>query len=183
KKQKTKRGPRQVQAAQIMFQPPPSKQKFYDILYIPSRHRVARTQTRQKLRSLGIQTHRILDIHYPARNIVALMVHEDYGTTLRQTFEKNSIPIVDFDPLDPDNLDDPQYVDMDITDRRLKAQEFQTSRLLRALCHARPHVFKSLAKTMVDQGWLTEEDVDDLDANSTEDLARKEDRYFSSPEM
>ena len=40
---------------------------------------------RQKLRSLGTQTHRVVDIHLPASAAVAMLVHEDYGIEIKCT--------------------------------------------------------------------------------------------------
>jgi TolA-binding protein len=163
---------RRIESAKTTFQSPPTMHKKITILYMPSRHRVNRSETRQKLRSVGIQTHRILDIHYPARNTIGLMVHEDYETAIRNSLSKHDIPLLDFDPLDPNNLENPKYEDMEVTARYEQAVYNQKTRLLRALSHVREHVYTPLARTLIAQGWLTEADVasdEDVSENDDDD--------------
>jgi hypothetical protein len=50
----------------------------YKYIYLPSRNRATRQTIRQKLRTLKVEANRVLDIHFPARNIVALLVHIQY---------------------------------------------------------------------------------------------------------
>ncbi|CAO3664058.1 unnamed protein product [Umbelopsis vinacea] len=50
----------------------------YKYLYLPSRNRATCQTIRQKMRTVKVETSRVLDIHFPARNIVALLVHIQY---------------------------------------------------------------------------------------------------------
>ncbi|PHZ17195.1 uncharacterized protein RHIMIDRAFT_288140 [Rhizopus microsporus ATCC 52813] len=45
-------------------------------------------QLRSRLRQLDINNSRILDIHYPTRNVVALLVHNDYAPELKSYVQK-----------------------------------------------------------------------------------------------
>jgi hypothetical protein len=185
KKHRPRNKGRQLEAAKSTFQRPPTEQKQFEILYIPSRHRLPRSDTRKKLRKLGIQTHRLLDIHFPARNVIAILIHEDYGMSLREIFESHHIELLDFDPLDPDHLEDPEYKDLDEDSRQYKTEELHKERLFRALRHVRKHVYLPLANAMLSQGWLTKEELEELD----EDLSviyestKDDNPILSSPVM
>ncbi|CAO3588472.1 unnamed protein product [Absidia cylindrospora] len=89
-----KKKARRVETAKATFQPPPLTPKQFEMIYIPSRHRLTRAAARLRLRSLGIHTHRIIDIHFPARNLIAMLVHEDYGVTIRQTLDSHQVPVL-----------------------------------------------------------------------------------------
>ncbi|KAG0846510.1 hypothetical protein G6F16_013408 [Rhizopus arrhizus] len=71
-----RRTQRQEAAARLLQ--PPSENQGFQYVYLPTKARVPIGQIRTRLRKLDIQNTRILDIHYPDRNIVALLVHNDY---------------------------------------------------------------------------------------------------------
>ncbi|GAB5590531.1 hypothetical protein Unana1_05431 [Umbelopsis nana] len=94
-------------SATITFQAPPNINKHYETNYISARHRITKVMARQKLRALGIQTHRVVDIHFPATATVAMLVHEDYGVEVKRILGERKITILPFDPLDPSHLKTP----------------------------------------------------------------------------
>ncbi|KAG2203843.1 hypothetical protein INT46_005960 [Mucor plumbeus] len=76
---------------------------------------------------MGVNNARILDIHYPDRNIAALLLHNDYAADFQKLLESKRVYFVNnFDPWDGSILKDPQYCEMTSHDRSLiKAAELQ----------------------------------------------------------
>ncbi|EIE92434.1 hypothetical protein RO3G_16956 [Rhizopus delemar RA 99-880] len=61
---------------------PPSKNQGFQYLYLSTKARFPVGQVRSRLRKLKINNDRILDISYPDRHDVALMVDNDYADEL-----------------------------------------------------------------------------------------------------
>ncbi|EIE81086.1 hypothetical protein RO3G_05791 [Rhizopus delemar RA 99-880] len=74
----------QRQEAAARFPQPPSDNQGFQSIYVPTKARVPIGQVRSRLRKLDINNNRILDIYYPDRNILTLLVHNDYAAELRQ---------------------------------------------------------------------------------------------------
>ncbi|KAG1189687.1 hypothetical protein G6F70_009438 [Rhizopus microsporus] len=83
-KRQQRRIQRQETAAR--FLQPPSENQGFQYIYIPTKARVPIGQLRSRLRQLDINNSRILDIHYPTRNVVALLVHNDYASELKSCY-------------------------------------------------------------------------------------------------
>ncbi|KAG0737600.1 hypothetical protein G6F62_009641 [Rhizopus arrhizus] len=101
----------QQEAAARLLQPPSTNQGF-KYIYLPTKARVPIGQIRSRLRKLNINNNRIIDIHYPDRNIVALLIHNDYEDELRQQLQRFKVTIKEgFNPCDPQVLRDLKYAD------------------------------------------------------------------------
>ncbi|CEG78944.1 hypothetical protein RMATCC62417_13475 [Rhizopus microsporus] len=79
---------------------------FYQYLYLPSKYCRPVAEARSQLRALQLDTHRILDIHYLARGVLAIPIHRDYIVSTKQAlaYERTDTPIrtpEDFEPLNP----------------------------------------------------------------------------------
>ncbi|KAI9477918.1 MAG: hypothetical protein EXX96DRAFT_459652, partial [Benjaminiella poitrasii] len=127
--------PRQVASAARQFTAAPEdSDPGFQYLYLPSRHKETLPRLRAKLAVLKINNWRVLDIHFPARHVVALLVHNDYASDLRALFAAAGItPLSDFDPLDPKHLDDPRLVSLTTDELVQKALSVHQGRLQRAL--------------------------------------------------
>ncbi|KAI9309961.1 hypothetical protein BX666DRAFT_2033861 [Dichotomocladium elegans] len=80
------------------FQPISDNQGF-QYLYLPCRLKEKISIVRDKLAKLHIATSRILDIQFPTKTIVGLLVHNDYVPTIRNRLAKAKISTIDeFDP-------------------------------------------------------------------------------------
>ncbi|KAG1498894.1 hypothetical protein G6F54_004767 [Rhizopus delemar] len=102
---------RRQEAAARLLQPPSTNQGF-KYIYLPTKARVPIGQICSRLRKLDIDSNRIIDIHYPDHNIVALLIHNDYEDELRQQLQRFKVIIKkDFNPCDPQLLRDPKYAD------------------------------------------------------------------------
>ncbi|KAI8991163.1 hypothetical protein BDF20DRAFT_796880, partial [Mycotypha africana] len=86
-------------AAVRLFQPE-STNPGYQYIYLPCRARQNLSTMRSKLAGVQINPSRVMDIQYPAKNTVSLLVHNDYAPIVKQRLNKAKISILeDFDPL------------------------------------------------------------------------------------
>jgi nitrate/nitrite-specific signal transduction histidine kinase len=77
---------------------------------------------------MGVNNARILDIHYPDRNIAALLLHNDYAADFQKLLESKRVHFVNnFDPWDGSILKDPQYLEMTNQDRSLRLLNFNNN--------------------------------------------------------
>ncbi|KAI8092250.1 uncharacterized protein B0P05DRAFT_462542, partial [Gilbertella persicaria] len=81
-------------------------------VYLPDKYRHRLSTMRDKLHKLGAASSRILDIHYPAQGIVAVLIHIGYS-------------LHDFNPLDPQHLRDSKLLETLTSDeeRATKSKE------------------------------------------------------------
>jgi hypothetical protein len=141
----------------------------YEYLYLPSRNRSTRQTTRQKLRHLGIETNRILDIYFPARGVVALLVHVQYQQELITKFRELNITPMTFNPLDPDHLNDPEYDGLSTMARESVMVGIHNTRMLRTLEHIGAPRSYPVGRSFVEKGWIT---IDELNRLARRDAAR-----------
>lgn len=154
---------RQRQAAAACAFAPPSDNPGYQFVYLPSKIRYTPGQLRANLRKLGVDNRRILDVHYPARHVVGLLVHNDFVADLVKYLDSKQIyPIQDFDPCDPKHLGDPKYADMSELDRAHVAFALHCTRMAKALSFIRVHVKLSVARYFHDNGWIPTATLDEL---------------------
>ncbi|KAI8076450.1 uncharacterized protein B0P05DRAFT_450594, partial [Gilbertella persicaria] len=74
---------------------------------LPNKYRDRLSRMRNKLHKLGSASSRILDIHYPARGIVVVLIHIGYSDEFNRLSDKCKIVTLhDFNPLDPLHLRD-----------------------------------------------------------------------------
>ncbi|ORE11154.1 hypothetical protein BCV72DRAFT_253953 [Rhizopus microsporus var. microsporus] len=107
----------------------PSSNQSFKYLYVPVQRRIPINQLRSRLRRLHINSSRILDIHYPDRHFVALLIRNDYESELRSQLNKLTITVCDeYDPLDPANLHRVDYAFGTLTDRLIRAVQRAVAR-------------------------------------------------------
>ncbi|KAI8070665.1 uncharacterized protein B0P05DRAFT_439696, partial [Gilbertella persicaria] len=125
---------------------PPTEQQGFSYVYYPSKSRLSRKTQRQHLKTLGVTNGRVLDIHYPSRNVVALLVHNDYRQQLIDTLKQTKVdPLNNFSPLDPSILTNVEYNTMSVEEKTKIAADKHNQRLVRALPFIRDHISKAVA--------------------------------------
>jgi hypothetical protein len=155
-KQQQRRQQRQEAAAR--FLQPLSENQGFQYLYLPTKARVPVGQLRPRLRKLDINNNRILDIHYPDRNVVALLVHNDYADELRFHLRKFKVTLKDdFDPCNPMILRDPRYSDSTTEERTNIVFMHHCNRMERALRFVRAPVKFAVARYFHTKGWISTE--------------------------
>ncbi|KAG1454594.1 hypothetical protein G6F57_015473 [Rhizopus arrhizus] len=80
---------REATAARF-FQAPSTTQGF-QYLYLPTKARIPLGKLRTTFKKLGVNNGRLLDLHYPDRNIVAVLVHNDYAPELTELLSKKAL--------------------------------------------------------------------------------------------
>ncbi|EIE91859.1 hypothetical protein RO3G_16570 [Rhizopus delemar RA 99-880] len=138
---------------------------------------------RTRLRKLDIKNNRILDIHYPDRHVVALLVHNDYVNELRAQLERFKITIKDnFDPCDPEILRDPKYADLSTAEPANYALMHHSDRMVRALKYIRVPVKYTVARYFYSKGWISKTTLEETlpnKARSTDQAAE----FFHSDDV
>ncbi|KAI8975792.1 hypothetical protein BDF20DRAFT_880784 [Mycotypha africana] len=149
-------------AAVRLFQPA-SSNPGYQYIHLPCRVRHKLKELRAKLAAIHINPSRILDIQYPAKQTVSLLVHNDYAPIVKQRLTKAKVPILaDFDPLSGTILHNTELAALPEAEKQAKAREFHTLRCLRALDFIRTPVAYAVAKTFLINTWITQEHIDQL---------------------
>lgn len=96
---------------------------------------------RTHLRQLGVNNSRILDIHYHYRNVVAILIHNDFVTELRNLLEPKRIYFNDaIDPWNSSTLKHLKFNMLSEQEKTVKAAEIQQQRLERAMNRIREPV-------------------------------------------
>ncbi|KAI9490831.1 hypothetical protein BDB00DRAFT_734334, partial [Zychaea mexicana] len=152
---------RRLAAAARSFQLP-SETHGFQYIHVPSRARQPAGQIRANLRRFGIGNSRVLDIQYPARQLVGILVHNDYAPTVKEKLQSINIKTTTFDPLDPKNIHDPKYKDESRDTKAQIALELQYQRALRSLQYIREPVKYAVARAFHDCGWIATEDLKEI---------------------
>ncbi|KAG0755808.1 hypothetical protein G6F29_010652 [Rhizopus arrhizus] len=153
-KQQQRRQQRQEAAARLLQ--PPSENQGFQYLYLPTKARVPVGQLRSRLRKLDINNNRILDIHYPDRNVVVLLVHNDYADELRSHLRKFKVTLKDdFDPCDPMILRDPKYSDSTTEEQTNIIFMHYCNRMERTLRFVRAPIKFAVARYFHTKGWIS----------------------------
>ncbi|KAI9477944.1 MAG: hypothetical protein EXX96DRAFT_568929 [Benjaminiella poitrasii] len=114
---------------------------------------------RKNLRALGVDNGRVLDITYPAKTIIGLLVHNLYVDELIQTMATAGVHHITYDPQDGANLTNPEYDHLSSEEKNQIAITKHNHRLNRALPHIRLPVSKTIALFFHTKGWITDEQL------------------------
>ena len=152
---------RKLAAAVRAFSPAdPSAPSGYEYVYLPRKRKFSRQEIRANLRRLGIDPSRLLDISFPARSCVGLLVHTQYSAELLSLLAAAKVaPLLNFDPVDPINLADPKYAGDSNTVRSAKILQIHSDRCVGVLSHVRPHLVPAIGAGFVSAGWISEENL------------------------
>ncbi|KAI7902137.1 uncharacterized protein BX663DRAFT_552561 [Cokeromyces recurvatus] len=117
---------------------------------IPTKTRIPVGKLRTILRHLGISNGQLLDIHYPARNLAAILVHNDYSSELKSTLKQRGVTVdEEFDPSNGKTLMDPKYNDHSEYQRDQIGSFIHKRRLATALQHIREPVKFAVARYFI----------------------------------
>ena len=145
---------RRIAAAARAFQLP-SETHGFQYIYVPSRARQPTGQIRSNLRRFGVDNSRVLDIQYPSRQTIGLLVHNDYVSTLTEKLKSININTINFDPLDPKNINDPKLKDVPTEQKQQLAKELHYKRAQRSIQFIRAPIKFAVARTFHTYGWIT----------------------------
>ncbi|KAK4511684.1 DNA mismatch repair protein msh6 [Mucor velutinosus] len=114
----------------------PEGPKGYTTVYFNRSRRFTRTEVRNNLHLIKADASRIIDVTFPARNIIGVLVHLQYKDNLVSILTKNNINVVEgFDPTDPKHLADPKFKEMSLSKREDAAFDLQINRCAKSLVY------------------------------------------------
>lgn len=143
-------------AAARLLQAPSNTQGF-QYLYLPTKARIPLGKLRTTFKNLGVNNGRLLDLHYPDRNIVAVLVHNDYAPELTELLSKKGVKLnTTFDPCAATVLKDPQYATNTPEQRQQIAQQLHNQRAQKALIHIRGPAKFAVARFFAHKSWITQ---------------------------
>jgi hypothetical protein len=148
------RSPRKRSAAARLFQVNDGP-KDYEYLYMHLSRRASRPDVRRHLITIGLETSRVLDVSFPARSVVGLLVHAQYVPAVKTALAKAKVTLLaDFDPLSPKNLGDPQYSSLSDDAKTSELHHIHNQRCVRVLKFLRDSVAPAVARNFINVGWI-----------------------------
>jgi hypothetical protein len=133
---------------------------LFNYVYFENKFRTKISTLRNDLRKVGIDTGRILDIHYPSRGVVAMLMHIDYIPTLTAIFAKyNRKPLDKYDHFSASHVTTSAHDTFTENEKATLSKNYQQTRLGRALTHMRPQIRKTVAKAFALHGWLNDDQI------------------------
>ncbi|KAK4521575.1 Splicing factor 3B subunit 5 [Mucor velutinosus] len=147
----------------------------YQYVYIGRSKKIARSEVRSLLRKAGVDLGRVLDICFPASDVIGILVHVQYVQDFTALLEACEAEFFfDFDPLDPANIADPKYDSLTLDQRTALIMEFTAARCLQTLAFLRPLNVSGVGKYFVEQGWICDEDLSVSVGDAIQRFAKKE---------
>ncbi|KAI7846959.1 hypothetical protein BDC45DRAFT_576386 [Circinella umbellata] len=117
----------------------------YSFVYLKSNHRTKHSEVRKKLRILKVEQARVIDIQFPCKGIIGLLVHASYAPELIALLEKvNLLIIKNFDPTSSNIINYPTLQDLDPQEKNKQATQIYQKRMLR-MCLNLPKAALGLA--------------------------------------
>ena len=113
-------------------QSPVQQRARYDIVYLKSPQRTSHGEARRALTILKIPQARIIDVHFPIRGVIGLLIHADFKTELLELLKQAKVHPVEFNPIAASTIINPEYADYTGEQRQDKAKELYSNRMLRA---------------------------------------------------
>ncbi|KAG2215751.1 hypothetical protein INT45_005208 [Circinella minor] len=117
-------------------------------------------QLRDILRKLKIDNSRILDVHFPDRGVVGVLIHNDYELELTAQLNRRGVQLHNsFDPCHPDIVRDPEFKDKSTEERTIQAKIIFNNTCNRAINFIKtPHIKLAIARNFLQQEWISEND-------------------------
>lgn len=134
----------------------PSTTAGYRFVYLAQKGRVPMNEIRRSLSALGVNNARIMDIHFPDRNVCGLLIHNDFEQELINTLQHHKVQLLPtFDPHAPEIIRNPSHRDDSIADKTALAKSIQRTRIHRIIYRATARVRPSLLASFIAQAATT----------------------------
>ena len=147
-------------AARAFMSPGAKGPQGFKYVYLGRSRKINRSEVRSRLRRIGVDTGRVLDISFPASGVLGVLMHVQYVEQFTAVMQKAGAELVkDFDPLDPSNLADPNFASLSVDQRAAQMHELVNGRALDTLSFLRPVVVGSVARSFLDWGWIDDTDL------------------------
>ena len=147
-------------AARAFMSPGAKGPQGFKYVYLGRSRKINRSEVRSRLRRIGVDTGRVLDISFPASGVLGVLMHVQYVEQFTAVMQKAGAELIsDFDPLDPVHLADPKFASLSADQRADQLHELVHSRALDTLSFLRPLVVGSVARSFLEWGWIDESDL------------------------
>ncbi|KAG2192065.1 hypothetical protein INT47_006508 [Mucor saturninus] len=152
-----------AKAARPFMERDPNEPQGFQYVYIGRSRKITRPETRKRFKLVGIDTSRVLDITFPAFGVLGVLVHVSYAPTFIKIMTSVKAGIIkDFDPSDEKHLANPIYKSYSAAARADIAMQLNNNRCKQALLYlhnTRPTQVKPVGYSMIDMGYLSEEEL------------------------
>lgn len=109
-----------------------------------------------------MDTGRVLDVCFPASDVIGILLHTQYVVTFTEIMTKAEAEFIkDFEPLHPDHLADPKFLSYSDSARADEMAKIVHSRSLNTLSFVKPVLVPSVGRSFVDLGWIDDSDLQD----------------------
>ncbi|KAI8636571.1 hypothetical protein BD408DRAFT_437811 [Parasitella parasitica] len=172
-----KKNDRKRLAAGRVFTSTASKgEQGYHYVYIGRSRKIQRSEVRTHLKSAQVDLGRVLDICFPASQVIGVLLHVQYIQEFTELIKVAKGELyTDFDPLNPDNIADPKYASLSDNERHALIHQFTEARCLQTLSFLRPLNVSGVGKYFVEEGcWNDSADLSCAVAAAMDRLAEKE---------
>lgn len=149
---------KRLATARAFFAPPDvAAPSGYAYVYIPRSRNLNRRDVRHRFSLLGIETARVIDISFPARSVIGILLHKEYLATFTEILSESKVKFIeDFIPTDATHIADPKYADMPAPQRSRLAVALQQDRCYNTLNFVREYLVPSVSKFFVEKGWIND---------------------------
>ena len=118
------------------FQDDQNECKGYSFVYLKNQRRTKHSEVRRRLRLLGVPQARIIDIQFPGKGVVGLLIHSSFEKELLALLEKAEITTLkEYNPTAASVINDPNLTDLPDTEKAIHAKEVYQKRMLRMCLH------------------------------------------------
>jgi hypothetical protein len=142
------------------FMSAPSGPQGFKYVFIPRSRKLTRVEVRSRLRKIGVDTSRVLDVIFPAAGTIGVLLHIQYVKSFTAIMAGIGAKTLDsFDVLDPIHLGDPKYLSYSEDGRAAKAMELHANRCLSALTYlhrTKSHQVQPVGRSFIELGWITD---------------------------
>ena len=132
----------------------------FKYVYLGRSRKINRSEVRSRLRRIGVDTGRVLDISFPASGVLGVLMHVQYVEQFTAVMQKAGAELItDFDPLSPVHLADPKFSSLSDDEREQQMLELVRDRAISTLSFLRPLVVSPVARSFLEWGWIDDDDV------------------------
>jgi hypothetical protein len=147
----------------------------YEYVYIGRSGKILRSEVRRTLRKIGVDTARVLDINFPASEVIGILLHNQYVDEVLSLLRASEAEIYkDFDPMASANIADPKFDDLPEDERAGLVAEMVHDRAVDALRHMRPLNVSSVGHWFMELYWIDQAELDTAIANAMDRLKVKD---------
>ncbi|KAG0163015.1 hypothetical protein DFQ29_003492 [Apophysomyces sp. BC1021] len=145
RKQTKARAPTVDTMKRILSEPTgPSSYKF---VYLPCRHHLRHSAVRKLLTTVKVSQSRVIDVQFPAKGTVALLVHSEYHQELTENLESHGISTKkEFNPFAADIIGDQQHANKTVAEREQLSRKIFTERQVRTCLRLPQHLGNSIMR-------------------------------------